>query len=259
MLEQITEIVKEASKIMMKRDFEMSIKGNESNYVTSADIAVQEYLKSQLASLLPEAAFVGEEQDAVAVDAEYVWIVDPIDGTSNFTRDLKMSAISVALYRDLQPYIGVVYQPYYDEMFSAKKGEGAYLNGKPIKVSGRDFAHSHLCSAMSLYDKSLADPCFRIIERVYKEADDLRRLGTAAYELCLVACGRVELYFEIRLSCWDYAAAAVIIEEAGGHVDLMFNDRINLIKPMTVIAAGRKDSFEHLCDIVYDEIKEPLF
>lgn len=252
MINQIIEIVREASKLM-KRDFEIEQKGNDSNYVTSADVNVQRFLNKNLTELLPESAFVGEEEDELS-EGEYTWVVDPIDGTSNFIRDIGASAISVGLLKNGEPYIGVVYQPYRDEMFWAEIGKGAYLNGKRIHVSDRDFKHSNLCSAASLYNKDYAQPCFNIIERVYYEADDFRRLGSAAVELAYLAAGRVELYFEIRLFPWDFAACIPIIMEAGGEIELMFEEKIPLNRPAGVIAANSTANFEKLKAIVYEEL-----
>jgi len=254
MLEQIAKIVREASELMKPENIKVEQKGNDSNYVTTADINVENFLKEHLLTLLPGSSFVGEEGDEKKADTEYIWVVDPIDGTSNFIRNLGLSAISVGLLRNREPYMGVVYQPYRDEMYTAKVGEGAFLNGERIHVSDRDFRHSHLCSAMSLYNKDYAPPCFRIIERVYAESDDLRRLGTAAIELAYLAAGRVELYFEIRLFPWDVAAAMLIITEAGGYVELMFEEQLPLDRPIAMLAANSKENLARLKEIAYEEL-----
>lgn len=259
LLQSIIDIVHDASKIMMNRDFVVRDKGDVSNLVTSSDIAVQKELERKLTALLPGSVFLGEEGIVPDTDAEYVWVVDPIDGTANFARDMGLSVISVALLKYHEQFIGVIYQPYKDETYYAVRGGGAFMNGKPIHVSDRDFRSSLLFSATCLYDKSLAHPCFEIIERVYAEADDLRRLGAAALELCQVAVGRGELYFEIRLSCWDYAAGTLIIREAGGFVEIMFEDGVNYRKPAGVFAANTYENFERLKKIIYDVIKEPLY
>ncbi|MDE6017114.1 MAG: inositol monophosphatase [Acetatifactor sp.] len=258
-LSAVTEIVREAGKLMTDRHMEISQKGNQSNYVTSCDIAVEAYLTERLPKLLPGSLVIGEESTHNPSQGTLLWVIDPIDGTSNFIRDIGISAISVGLVKDGEPYLGVVYQPYRDEMFYAKTGEGAYLNGDPIHVSQRDFAHSHLCSAMSLYDKRYAPPCFRIIDRVYQEADDLRRLGSAAVELVYLACGRVELYFEIRLFPWDAAGAIPIIREAGGSVEALYQDKLPLDRPFPVIAANTPENFRRLREIVTEEIPELPF
>lgn len=253
---KVTEIVKEAGELMQNRRIQVMQKGNDSNYVTSCDIAVERFLSGKLRELLPESLVIGEESDHNPSNGDILWVIDPIDGTSNFIRDIGISAISVGLVQEGEPVLGVVYQPYRDEMFYAKKGEGAYLNGRRIHVSDRDFAHSHLCSAMSLYDKRYAPPCFRIIDRVYREADDLRRLGSAAVELVYLACGRVELYFEIRLFPWDAAGAIPIIREAGGLVEALYEESLPLNRPFPVIAANTAENFARLKSIVTEEIPE---
>ncbi len=257
-ISKVTEIVREAGKLMTNRDMEVIQKGNSSNFVTSCDIAVEKYLTEKLKTLLPGSLVIGEESEDNPSEGALLWVVDPIDGTSNFIRDIGVSAVSVGLVKDGEPYLGVVYQPYRDEMFYAEKRKGAYRNGRRIHVSDRDFAHSHLCSAMSLYDKRYAPPCFRIIDRVYQESDDLRRLGSAAVELVYLACGRVELYFEIRLFPWDVAGAIPIIREAGGYVEVLYRDRLPLDKPFSLIAANTEENFRRLKEIVTEELPEPI-
>lgn len=256
MIEQVKEVVKAASKLMLVKEKIITQKGNESNFVTNADVNVQKYLTEKLQEVLPGSVVFGEENETNPKDGENIWIVDPIDGTSNFIRDLGLSAISVGLMTQGELSMGVIYQPYRDEMYWAEKGKGAFLNGKQIHVSERDFRHSHLCSAMSLYDKSLAKPCFNIIEKVYHETDDLRRLGSAATELAYLAAGRVELYFEIRLSAWDVAAAIPIIREAGGYVECLYQDTLPLDKPHALIAANSEENFAKLKRIVTEELTE---
>ena len=256
MIEQIKRIVTEASRLMFVEEKDVKQKGNNSNYVTSADINVQQYLTEHLLKLLPGSVVIGEENEENPTDGNDIWIIDPIDGTSNFIRDIGISSISVGLVRNGEPYLGVIYQPYRQEMYWAEKGKGAFLNGKQIHVSDRDFAHSHLCSAMSLYDKNYARPCFRIIERVYAEADDLRRLGSAATELAYLAAGKVELYFEIRVFPWDIAGAIPIIKEAGGYAECLYQERMPLKNPVAIIAANTMENFEKLKKIVCEELPE---
>lgn len=258
MIEQVIDIVRKASKLMTD-DIIIEQKGNDSNYVTSADVNVQHYLEEHLPQLLPGSTFLGEEEDEQVVESEYIWVVDPIDGTSNFIRGLGASAISVGLVKDRKPYLGVIYEPYKDEMYHAERGKGAFLNGKPIHVSDRDFKHATMCSAASLYNKDLAKPCFNIIEKVYYESDDFRRFGAAAIELAYLAAGRIELYFEIRLFPWDMAAGQVIIEEAGGVVEYLHEEGLPLDRPAGIIAANSKENFEKLKEIVYGEIPEKLY
>ena len=255
---QIAEIVREASLLMTDRHLMEQIeqKGNNSNYVTEADKAVQEALAGRLLALVPGSEMLGEEGEHQSLHAEDIWVVDPIDGTSNFIRDIGFSGISVGLVRGGVPYAGVIYNPYRGEMYRAETGKGAFLNDRPIHVSDRDFAHSHLCSAMCLYDKRYAEACFNVIRRVYMQSDDLRRMGTACLELAMLAAGRVELYFEMRLFPWDAAAAFPIIREAGGIAECLHYDGFPLDRPFPVIAANTRENFERLKAIVVEEVPE---
>ncbi len=254
MIDQIANIVREASLLMNREHMNVQQKGNTSNYVTDADVNVQNFLAEHLPPLLPGSFIVGEENDCHQATGEYIWVIDPIDGTSNFIRGMGLSVISVGLLKNGKPYIGVIYFPYRDEMYSAQEGKGAFMNGSPIHVSDRDFTHSHLCSAMSLYEKQHAKACLNIIEKIYHQSDDLRRLGSAALELAFLAMGRVELYFEIRVFAWDVAAAATIIKEAGGYIEFLFHDDLPLPGPFGVIAANTEDNFQKLREIVYNEL-----
>lgn len=258
MINQVINIVKEASKLM-KEDITIEQKGNESNFVTSADVNVQNYLEERLLKLIPGSEFLGEEEKKQNITGKYIWVVDPIDGTANFIRGLGASAIAVALMKEGKPYLGVIYDPYKDEMFYAQCGKGAFLNGKPIHISDRDFKHATICTAASLYDKDLAKPCFEILQKVYYQADDFRRFGAAAPELAYLAAGRIELFFEMRLFPWDMAAGIAIIQEAGGIVEILHEEGIPLNRPAGIIAANNQENFEKLRKIVYEEIPEKLY
>ena len=256
MLNKVIEIVREAGRLMLNRDFTVENKGTISNNVTTADLAVQEYLEIHLKPLLQSCAFIGEESNINDYNnsCQYQWIVDPIDGTANFIHDMGLSVISVGLVRDGKAVLGVVYHPYSDEMFYAEEGKGAFMNGKQLRVSNRDFAHSIFCTAASLYNKDYAKPCFSIMEKTYAECDDFRRLGSAALELVYLACGRVDLYFEIRLFPWDLTAAVIIIQEAGGYVGTIEYSDIVYNRPIPLICANTKVNYEHLRQIVLKEI-----
>lgn len=256
MLNKVIEIVREAGCLMQNRDFVVESKGTISNNVTTADLAVQDFLESRLTLLIDHSVFIGEEGsfDDDNNSAPYRWIMDPIDGTANFIHDMGLSVISVALIKGQKSVLGVIYHPYRDEMFYAEEGKGAFLNGKEIQVSDRDFAHSLFCSAASLYNKDYAKPCFQIMEKVYAECDDFRRLGSAALELVYLACGRVDLYFEIRLFPWDFAAGEVIIREAGGYVGTIEYPEPVYHRPIPFICANSKENYEYLRNLVLNEI-----
>ena len=251
---QVCELAKEAGKLMQERPQEIESKGGNSNWVTDRDKIIQDFLMEKLGCLLPGSAFLGEESEAWDIAGGEIWIVDPIDGTANFIRDLGASVVSIALMKNQTLELGVVYNPFRNEMFYAEKGCGAYLNGKQIRVSNRDFAHSVLFSAMSVYDKTHARACMNIISRIYDESDDFRRFGSAAFELSQMAAGRGELYFEMRLAPWDAAAAALLIEEAGGCWECLYHDKFCIDHLFPFIAANSRKNFEKLRAIVVSEI-----
>lgn len=241
---QIQQAVKEASRIMLsaKRVEEsVSSKEGHANFVTTYDKKVQEQLKTRLLEILPEAHFCGEEGEDAATDINkgYVYIVDPIDGTTNFIKDFKVSAISVGLAHNGHMKAGVVYNPYLDEMFSAVAGQGAYLNGNPIHVSKAPLSEALVIFGTSPYNQELAERSFRLAYEYFTQAMDVRRTGSAALDLCSIASGRAELYFELILQPWDYAAGSLIVEEAGGRVTTVDEEPIRFDQPCSIMAVGK--------------------
>lgn len=234
---------------LMMQPFSVAEKGSASDLVTSADRAVQERLRVLLGEILPQAGFLGEESHD-RVQGGLFWLVDPIDGTSNFVHGMHMSAISVALIQGGEELLGVVYDPYAQEVFSACKGHGAFCNGERIRVSARDFSHALFYTAFSVYRKQYASVCEQILSDVFLRIDDFRRLGSAALELCHLAAGRGELYFELRLFPWDWSAAAVILREAGGVIGTIDGECLHHDRPSLVIAANNTENFSELRDAV---------
>lgn len=255
MIERITAIVREASALMTRGGFSIQEKGTVENIVTSSDVAVQAFLTEKLAQLLPGSGFLCEEEDLADLRHEYVWIIDPIDGTANYARGSENCCISVALFRNWEPVLGVVYSPWRKELYTAEKGKGARCNGVPIHVSDRPFKQGILFTALSTYRKEFAKTCSDIIYDLYMTCNDVRRTGSAAVELCLMARGFAELYFEIRLMPWDYAAAAFILEEAGGTVMSFDGQAPSPTKPSLVVAANTQESCQRLLDAVHRHLK----
>ena len=259
MLQQLIDIVKEASARMATDRFAVMQKDGAANLVTSSDLAVQHFLTERLAALLPGCGFLCEEEDFRAcAEAEYVWIIDPIDGTANYSRGIADCCISVALARKGELQLGVVYSPCRDELYTAERGRGACCNGRPVRVSGRPLADGLFCTAMSTYRKTLAKTCSDIIYDVYMCCNDLRRWGSAAVELCLLASGVIELYFEMRLQPWDYAAAMLILQEAGGCIAGWDGGLPSLTRPSLVVAANRRDSMDALLATVRTHLPDGL-
>ncbi len=222
LLENIIHAVRACGTIILNADRTKSgidEKAGHANFVTAYDKKVQSELQKRLLEILPEAVFVGEEEDVHAsVKDGYAFIVDPIDGTTNFIKDYHASAISVGLIKDAKRYMGVVYNPYLDEVYTAVKGKGAFLNGSPIQVSRQPLENGIVIFGTATYYEEYAKATFDMAYDYYCKALDVRRSGSAALDLCNVAAGRAELFFELRLCPWDYAAGSLIVEEAGGVV-----------------------------------------
>lgn len=240
MIDEIIKIVKEAGGIILAaRNIESGVisKEGRANFVTRYDVEVQEYLFARLAKLYPAATFIGEEEEQRTAPGEYYFIIDPIDGTTNFIMDYHHSAVSVALMYHGQIVAGVVYNPYLDELFYAEKGLGAFLNNTPLKISDLPLANGLVSIGTCPYYRDKADEVFSISRMLFDQALDIRRTGSAALDLCYVAAGRFVLFFEPVLSPWDYSAASLIITEAGGRIATMDGAMLDYTKVCGIIAA----------------------
>lgn len=242
LLKKITEAVRECGEIILHADRSKSCideKAGHANFVTAYDKRVQQELQKRLLQILPEAVFVGEEEDIHASIAKgYAFIVDPIDGTTNFIKDYHMSAISVGLALDGERYMGVVYNPYLNEMFTAVKGKGAHLNGEPIHVSSEPLSNGVVMFGTAPYYEELNRKSFEMAYDYFKRSLDVRRSGSAALDLCSVAAGRAEVFFELRLCPWDFAAGSLIVEEAGGKVTTAEGGQLTLHEPCSMLATN---------------------
>lgn len=256
-LPSLVEIVIEASRLMQTDDFSISQKQGAANIVTSSDIAVQDYLCKHLSDLLPESGFICEEEDIHDLKHEYLWIIDPIDGTANYSRGIRECAICVGLWHQHAMEVAAVYLPRTDELFTAQRGHGAFLrhprtdqSQQQIHVSHRPFENAIMCTALPVYHKDYADVCSKIILDTFRQCNDIRRFGAAAPELCYLAMGRCELYFEYLLSPWDFAAASLILEEAGGVLCNREGQPLDFTDSSGVIAANTTENLQRLTSIV---------
>lgn len=232
-------IVRGASRIMLDHEnAAFHQKTGPNNFVTDADLMVQEFLCEKLRAWMPDSVFFAEEQENKALTDEPTWVVDPIDGTFNMIRSRKCSCISVALLKNREPVLGIVYNPYQDELFRAEKDSGALLNGHPIHVSQTPFEDALVNFGTSPYYPHLLDIGFKAAKAFMSEAGDLRRMGAAALELCEVACGRTDIYFEMCLSPWDYAAGSLIVKEAGGRISMPLRTREDYGEPSCILACN---------------------
>lgn len=242
-LNEIIVAAKECGQVMLQADrnnFGIKDKAGKANFVTAYDCKIQEMLQIKLAQILPEAEFLGEEEDCrINRKAEYIFVVDPIDGTTNFIKDYHMSCVSIGLIRNGKRYLGVVHNPYLDETFSAISGKGAYMNGNAIHVSSDDLENGVVLFGSSPYNTELAKASFELAYEYFQKCLDIRRSGSAALDLCSIASGRAELYFELILSPWDFAAGALIVEEAGGIVTTVEGDTLLCLEKSSVLARNK--------------------
>ena len=221
------------------REDEIQHKSGYQDLVTRWDKETEQFLRRGISEAFPQDIIVGEEYPAANEGAEgCTWYLDPIDGTTNFVRGLRQSAISVALARDGQVEYAVVFDPYKNEMFSARRGGGAFLNGAHIHVSGKPLAEGIFGMGTAIYRREYLEPTMRVTEQLFRRACDFRRLGAAALDLCDVACGRVELFFEYSLCPWDFAAGSLIITEAGGHISTLQGGPLALTERCSVWASN---------------------
>lgn len=257
MIDEIADIALRSGKLMTSTHcFTVTDKGTRENLVTSVDIENERFLKSELQNLLPDSIFIGEEGDNNGIlDKGYTWIVDPIDGTTNFSRGIPEATVSIALMKDGKPFIGVVYNPFTGSIYTGQIGKGAKKNGMTIHVSDRKMEDCLLCTAWCAYDKTLSPPSFKVSERMHPLCNDIRRIGTAAGELSMLAEGAVDLYFEARLMPWDHAAALICVEAAGGVYCGMNGENVSYTEWKGVVAANNSENLKTLIDIVNDEFK----
>jgi len=187
--------------------------------VTNADLIANDIIKGEILKLFPDHEILSEED----TERDYLferptWIIDPIDGTVNYANGHFMSAVSIAYAENYKVRVGVVYNPFLDELFSAAENKGAFLNGKQINVKDVSDLKSCLIATGFPYLKDTAGEIMERFARVWPNVGDLRRLGSAALDLCWVACGRIQGYYEGKLSPWDIAAGRLIAKEAGAAI-----------------------------------------
>ena len=223
LLKQVIDVVYLAANIFDRANIEqVELKNNDPvNFATNIDAEIEDTLRKHLLDIIPDSQFIGEESRLHDYHGEHLWIVDPIDGTTNFTRGLPEAAISVGLAKNYDAVLGVVYNPITKDMWYAELGYGAYLNGERIHVSDRDIQHSLFHCYFDAYNKDCSGPAFRIAKAMYRECADIRTVGSAALALANIACGREELLYMPHAYPWDVAAGICILNEAVGHSEVV--------------------------------------
>lgn len=194
------------------------------NLVTEADLAAEEAILSLLHRKTPEIAVMAEEsKGSHTLDHDAtLWVVDPLDGTTNFAHGFPFFSVSIALLQEARALLGVVYAPMLEELFTARLAQGATLNGRPIHTSATAGIEEALVATGFPYERSAHLPqIMRRLQGVLERVQDVRRAGSAAIDLAYVACGRLDAYYEQQLNPWDTAAGWLLVQEAGGRVSTM--------------------------------------
>ena len=241
-LQEIIALVKETKAFVGNRERAGHIKTKgRADYVTQVDTDIQSFLARELGSRFPDIQFLGEEKGLHEMLVDTYWILDPIDGTTNLIHDYQHSVVSLALCEKGEITMGVVYDPFREDVYHAQKGKGSFLNGSPIHVSEAETLSETIVSVgTSPYDRELSEQNFQRIRRVFDSAQDIRRTGTAAMDLAYVACGRTGGFFEPKLSPWDFAAGQLLVREAGGRVTDFAGEALDLSRRGSVVASNGK-------------------
>jgi len=229
-------------------------KKGQHDFVSYVDKTAEKKLVKKLKTILPEAGFIAEENSEERIDKELMWIIDPLDGTTNYIHGMSPFAISIGLMKNQKMIGGVVYEVGLDECFYAWEGSKAFLNGREIKVSNSDkLEDSLLATGFPYYDYSRLDAFMSSLSYFIRNTHGVRRLGTAATDLVYVACGRLEGFYEYGLSPWDVAAGAFIVQQAGGKVS-DYKGGNNYIFGQEIIATNSAIYTEFL-NVVKDKMK----
>jgi myo-inositol-1(or 4)-monophosphatase len=245
--------IKQESEKFNEKDIELKGKHN---FVTYVDKNAEKKIIKELRKMLPEAGFIAEEEQELEKGERFNWIVDPLDGTTNFIHSVPLYSISIALTDYDEVILGVVYEINLDEAFYAYKGSSAFLNGKPIKVSKtKDVDNSLIATGFPYYDYSLLDEYLDLFKDLMKSSSGIRRLGSAAVDLAYVAAGRYDLFYEYGLNPWDVAAGSFIVQQAGGY-NSDFNGGNNFIFGKQIVSSNKTVHKEFVDKLKYYFVKD---
>jgi myo-inositol-1(or 4)-monophosphatase len=188
-----------------------------SDFVTRVDRESEQLIIDTIKQEFPEHHFLAEESVKDLETGEYRWIIDPLDGTTNFIHGYPVFSVSIALEYKEEIILGTIFDPLRDEIFTAEKGKGAFLNGQPVNVSTiSELENSLITTGFPFRRKNFIDNYLKLFKNIFHKVSDIRRAGSAALDLAYLACGRCDAFFEIGLSIWDVAAGSILIKEAGG-------------------------------------------
>lgn len=244
MQEELVSIIKEAGVLLKegyysKKDVNFKAK---KDLVTKYDVGIENFLKEKFLERFVHFNVIAEESDNSNIDFKNSIIVDPIDGTTNFVNQVPHTCISVGVYKNKKPYIGIVYNPILDELYTAEIGKGAFLNGEKIEVSREnDFQKSLISTGFPYTSGTCEDDLNDVVEKIkyiLPRCQDIRRLGSAALDLCYVARGIYEGYYEMNLKAWDVSAGIIILSEAGGKISNLDGNEYKLFEHKYIVASN---------------------
>lgn len=243
MLNFAMETARDAGRVLMEKYGRITAvtKKGDINLVTEADLASEALIIERISSHFPRHSILAEESGVLAnsnADLEYKWIIDPLDGTTNFAHGYPCFCVTIALERDGKIVLGVTYDPTRDEMFAAELGQGATLNGKPIRVSQTDELGNALIVTGFPYDIKHRENFARHLTEMLLGCRGVRRDGSAAIDMAYVACGRFDGFWEEGLNPWDIAAGSLLIAEAGGYVTYYDCTMHNIYTPPILASNG---------------------
>ena len=218
---------------------EITFKGD-INLVTEMDVRSERALVETLLTSFPGHGIIAEEETSIRTESGFVWIIDPLDGTTNYAHGYPCFSVSIALEQEGEIIVGVVYDPMRDELFAARKGQGATLNGKKIHVSSVDTLIKSLLATGFPYDRKVSDKNnLDFFNDLLMASQEIRRDGSAALDLCSVASGRFDGFWELKLKPWDVAAGSLIVREAGGAVSDFSGARFSIHGDEILASNGR--------------------
>jgi myo-inositol-1(or 4)-monophosphatase len=235
-------------------DFKISNKEGHNNLVTEADYASEKVIIETIKAAYPGHFILSEEIGEVKMDSEYKWIIDPIDGTVNFANGIPICCVSIGLEYNGKMVMGAVYNPLMNEFFFAEKGWGASLNDKKLSVSNTtNVATSCLVTGFPYSYLDMRNGPLQVFERLIRKGIPVRRLGSAALDLCWVAAGRFDAFYEHSLNAWDSAAGFLIVEEAGGMVTDFDGNYYSPYQPRIVASNGK--IHQQMLDVINNKIQ----
>jgi len=222
--EDVARLSREAGRFLIEEQQKISVSAIErkgvNDLVSYVDKQTEEYFVSKLSALLPDAGFIAEEGTGSVSESGLNWVIDPLDGTTNYLHHLPFFCTSVALLQNNEPILGVIYDPTHDELFSAFGNQQTELNGQAIRVSEvAELKDMLIVTGFPYNDRGMLQRNLNAIEEFSRYSRGIRRLGSAALDMAYVACGRFDGFYEYGLNPWDVAAGTILVRNAGGIVD----------------------------------------